>query len=126
MKKLFVVCLALVLPLTAVVHASVSIKASLVVESNQVNLAWIATPGSVYALITTTNLSQPWQPVSGQPATFTTSNNSLAVTLPINPVAGFFQVVRLDTQGPQIYQTSPLNNTIGVSLQAVRIAGLAQ
>ncbi len=125
MKKLFVVCLALVLPMTGVVHAGVSIKASLAFEStNQVNLAWIATPGSVYALTTTTNLSQPWQPVSGQPGTFSTTNNSLAVTLPINAVASFFQVVRLDTQGPQIYKTSPLNNAIAVSQQAVLQAWL--
>ena len=125
MKKLFIVCLALVLPLSASVHASVSIKARLVVESNQVNLAWIATPGSVYALSTTTNLLQPWQPVSDQPATFTTTNNSLAVSLPVDSVARFFQVVRLDTQGPQIYQTSPLNNAIGVSQQAVLQAWLS-
>ena len=119
MKKLFIVCLALVLPLSASVHASVSIKARLVVESNQVNLAWIATPGSVYALSTTTNLSQPWQQTN-----YTTTNNLLSVTMPINSVARFFQVVRLDTQGPQIYQTSPLNNAIGVSQQAVLQAWL--
>ncbi len=125
MKKLFIVSLALVLPMTAVVHASVPIKASLAFESaNQVNLAWIAAPGSVYALSTTTNLLQPWQPVPGQPPTFSTTNNSLAVTLPISSVASFFQVVRLDTQGPQIYQTSPRNNAIGVSQQAVLQAWL--
>ncbi len=126
MKKLFVVCFAVVLALTAAVHASVPIKSSLVLGgANYVNLAWIATPGSVYALNTTTNLLQPWQPVSGQPGTFTTTNNSLAVTLPINSVARFFQVVLLDTQGPQIYQTSPLNNAIGVSQQAVLQAWLS-
>jgi formylglycine-generating enzyme required for sulfatase activity len=125
MKKLLAVFLVLVLLMTAIVHAGLPIKSIIVLgPTNYVTLSWVAAPGSVYAVSTTTNLLQPWQPVPGQPATFTTTNNTLEVTVPIHSVASFFSVVRLDTQGPQIYQTAPLNNAIGVSQQAVLQAWL--
>ena len=88
-------------------------------SSNYVNLSWIANPGVVYVLKTSTNLSQPWQQTN-----YTTSNGTLAVSMPLTGSARFFQVVRLDTQGPQIYKTSPLNNSIGVSQQSVLQAWL--
>jgi Immunoglobulin I-set domain len=127
MRKLFAALIALVLPLCAPVHAGLPINSRLAMNaSNFVNITWVAKPGSVYVLYTTTNLSQAWQPVTGQPATFTTTNNMLAVNLPISTVVRFFQVVRLDTQGPQIYQTSPPNNGIGVSQQAILQAWLRE
>jgi hypothetical protein len=71
--------------------------------SNAVQIAWNAYPGQSYVIQTTTNLTQPWQ--SG--ATLTTTSNSIHQSFPVAGVARFFKVVRLDTQGPEIYQTSP-------------------
>jgi hypothetical protein len=116
---------ALLVAFTGNAQANLPIKTSFIFDgTNRVTLAWVAYPGMVYALNTTTNLLQPWQPAPGQPATFTTSNNSLIFSFPVNAAACFFQVVRLDTQGPKVSRTSPLNNSVGVSQQAVLQAWL--
>jgi hypothetical protein len=79
--------------------------------SNAVQVIWNAYPGKSYVLQTTTNLAGPW---SNSP-TLVASSNSLAFSFPITVAAQFFKVVKLDTEGPQIDQTSPLDGGFAVS-----------
>jgi formylglycine-generating enzyme required for sulfatase activity len=71
-------------------------------------------PGGSYVIQTTANLAQPWQ--SG--ATLTTTNNAIYQSFPVTGTAQFFKVVKLDTDGPEIYKTSPFDGAIGVNPQA--------
>ena len=82
--------------------------------SNAVQIAWNAYPGESYVIQTTTNLAQPWQ--SG--AMLTTTNNAIYQSFPVAGTAQFFKVVKLDTDGPEVYKTSPFNGAIGVNPQA--------
>ena len=82
--------------------------------SNAVQVIWNAYPGKSYVLQTTTNLAGPW---SNSP-TLVASSNSLAFNFPTTVAAQFFKVVKLDTEGPQIDQTSPLDGAIAVDPQS--------
>ncbi len=82
--------------------------------SNAVQIAWNAYPGESYVIETTTNLAQPWQ--SG--ATLTTTNNAIYQSFPVTGTAQFFKVVKLDTDGPEVYRTVPFDGAIGVNPQA--------
>src|ERR1017187_6435278 len=82
--------------------------------SNAVQIIWNAYPGKSYVLQTTTNLAGPW---SSSP-TLVASSNSLAFNFPTTTGAQFFKVVKLDTEGPQIDQTSPLDGAIAVGRQS--------
>src|SRR6266851_5738933 len=82
--------------------------------SNSVSIGWNAYPGKSYVLQTTTNLARPWQG-SG---TLTATSNSIFQSFPISGTAQFFKVVKLDTDGPEVYKTSPFDGAIGVGSQA--------
>jgi hypothetical protein len=87
-------------------------------RSNAVQIAWNCYPGKSYVVQTTTNLAQAWQNAPTTPATLTTTNNSLSYTFPVTGKAQFFKVVKLDTDGPEVYKTAPFDGAIGVSPQA--------
>jgi formylglycine-generating enzyme required for sulfatase activity len=82
--------------------------------SNAVQVIWNAYPGKSYVLQTTTNLAGPW---SNSPTLVATSN-SISFNFPTTAAYQFFKVVKLDTEGPQIDQTSPLNGAIAVNRQS--------
>src|ERR1039457_1215329 len=82
--------------------------------SNAVQIAWNAYPGKSYVLQTTTNLSGSWSNSS----TLVATSNSLCFSFPTTAKAQFFKVVKLDTEGPQIDQTSPMDGAIAVSRQS--------
>ncbi len=82
--------------------------------SNAVQVIWNAYPGKSYVLQTTTNLAGPW---SNSPTLVATSN-SLSFNFPTTAAAQFFKVVKLDTEGPQIDQTSQMNGAIAVAPQS--------
>src|ERR1035437_5226153 len=82
--------------------------------SNAVQVAWNAYPGKSYVLQTATNLSGSWS----NSATLVATSNSLAFSFPTTAKAQFFKVVKLDTEGPQIDQTSPLDGAIAVDRQS--------
>jgi formylglycine-generating enzyme required for sulfatase activity len=82
--------------------------------SNAVQVVWNAYPGKSYVLQTTTNLAGSW---SNSP-TLIASSNSLAFSFPTTAGAQFFKVLKLDTEGPQIDQTSPLDGAIAVDRQS--------
>src|ERR1035437_3851720 len=126
MKRLFAVCLGVGL-LARVGSAVVThVKCNLFFNgSNAVQIAWNCYPGESYVIQTTTNLAQPWQNAPTTPATLTTTNNALSYTFPVAGKAQFFKVVKLDTDGPQVYQTSPFNGAIGVGFQATIQIGRA-
>ncbi len=65
-------------------------------------------------LQTTTNLAGPW---SNSPTLVATSN-SLSFNFPTTAAVQFFKVVKLDTEGPQIDQTSPMDGAIAVDPQS--------
>ena len=73
--------------------------------SNAVQVAWNAYPGKSYVLQTTTNLAGAWSSSS----TLVAVSNSLVFNFLTTAKAQFFKVVKLDTEGPQIDQTSPLD-----------------
>ncbi|HAO77489.1 MAG TPA: hypothetical protein DCQ92_00670 [Verrucomicrobia subdivision 3 bacterium] len=82
--------------------------------SNAVQVAWNAYPDKSYVLQTATNLAGSWSNSSPLVAT----SNSLAFSFPTTAKAQFFKVVKLDTEGPQIDQTSPLDGAIAVDRQS--------
>jgi hypothetical protein len=82
--------------------------------SNAVQVIWNAYPGKSYILQTTTNLAGPW---SNSPTLVATSN-SISFNFPTTASYQFFKVAKLDTEGPQIDQTSPLNGAIAVDRQS--------
>src|ERR1035441_7559342 len=71
--------------------------------SNAVQVAWNAYPGKSYVLQTTTNLAATW----ANSPTLVATSNSLSFSFPTTAAAQFFKVVKLDTEGPDITQTSP-------------------
>ncbi len=78
--------------------------------SNAVQIIWNAYPGKSYVLQSTTNLAGPW---SNSPTLLATSN-SVSFNSPTTASTQFFKVVKLDTEGPQIDQTSPMDGAIAV------------
>src|ERR1017187_3627922 len=86
--------------------------------SNAVQIAWNCYPGKSYVVQTTTNLAQPWQNAPTTPPTLTTTTNWLSYSFPVIEQAQFFKVVRLDTDGPEVYKTVPFDGAIGVNPQA--------
>src|ERR1035437_4588494 len=82
--------------------------------SNAVQVIWNAYPGKSYVLQTTTNLAGPWS----NSQTLVATSNSLAFSFPTTAKAQFFKVIKLDTEGPQIDQTSPMNGAIAVGRQS--------
>lgn len=48
----------------------------------------------------------------------TTTSNSIYQSFPVTGTAQFFKVVKLDTDGPEVYKTSPFDGAIGVNPQA--------
>ncbi len=82
--------------------------------SNDVQVIWNAYPGKSYILQTTTNLAGPWS----DSLTLVATSNSISFNFPTTAAYQFFKVVKLDTEGPQIDQTSPLNGAIAVDRQS--------
>jgi len=82
--------------------------------SNAVQVVWNAYPGKSYVLQTTANLAGSW---SNSPTLFATSN-SLSFSFPTTAAAQYFKVVKLDTEGPQIDRTAPLDGAIAVNRQS--------
>src|ERR1035437_9770558 len=89
--------------------------------SNAVQVAWNPYPGKSYVLQTTTNLAGRWSNSS----TLVATSNSLSFSFPTTAAAQFFKVVKLDTEGPQIDQTSPLDGAIAVGRQSPIQVGLS-
>ncbi len=115
MKRLFAVCLGAALVVRVGSAVVLPVNCALFYNgSNAVQIAWNAYPGESYVIETTTNLAQAWQ--SGAP--LTTTNNSIYQSFPVTGAAQFFKVVKLDTDGPEVYQTAPFNGAIGVDPQA--------
>jgi hypothetical protein len=82
--------------------------------SNAVQVIWNAYPGKSYVLQTTTNLAGIW---SNSPNLVATSN-SISFNFPTTVGSQFFKVVKLDTEGPVITQTSPSDGAIAVLPQS--------
>ncbi|MBM3882116.1 MAG: hypothetical protein FJ387_20745, partial [Verrucomicrobia bacterium] len=81
---------------------------------NQVLIAWEALAGKSYQLRTTTSLLTPWQVLATDPAVLQAQGASLSYTVPIEPGTRFFQVVKLDTEPPQIVRLAPVDGAIAV------------
>ena len=125
MKRLFAVCLGV--SLLARIGSAVVIPVNCNIffnDSKAVQIAWNGYPGKSYVVQTTTDLAQPWQNALTTPATLTTTNNWLSYTFPVTGKAQFFKVVKLDSDGPEVYKTSPFDGAIGVGLQATLQAWL--
>jgi hypothetical protein len=119
MKRLFAVCLGVGLLAWVGSAVVIPVNCNLFFNgSNAVQIAWNAYPGKSYVIQTTTNLAQPWQNAPTTPATLTTTTNWLAYSFPVAAKAQFFKVVRLDTDGPEVYKTAPFDGAIGVNPQA--------
>ena len=115
LKKLIALCLALLSTSAALAALQTPINFNFSFNgSNAVQISWNAYPGKSYVLQTATNLSGSWS----NSATLVATSNSLSFNFPTTAKAQFFKVVKLDTEGPQIYQTSPLDGAIAVSPQS--------
>ncbi len=86
--------------------------------SNAIQVAWNAAPGSIYRLQTSTNIAGPWLDALPNPGTITATNSQIFQSLPVSATSQFYRVTRLDTDGPEIYQVSPLAGSIAVSQTA--------
>src|ERR1035438_6187931 len=119
MKRLFAVCLGVGLLVRIGSAVVIPVNCNLFFKgSNAVQIAWNAYPGESYVIQTTTNLAQPWQNAPTTPATLTTTNNSLSYSFAVTSKAQFFKVVKLDTDGPEVYKTAPFDSAIGVDPHA--------
>ncbi|MEI7938574.1 MAG: SUMF1/EgtB/PvdO family nonheme iron enzyme [Verrucomicrobiota bacterium] len=119
MKRLFAVCVGVGLLGQVGSAVVIPVNCNLFYNgSNAVQIAWNCYPGKSYVVQTTTNLAQPWQNAPTTPATLITSTNWLAYSFPVIGKAQFFKVVRLDTDGPEVYKTAPFDGAIGVDPQA--------
>ena len=118
MKRLFAVCVGVGLLARVGSAVVIPVNCNLFYNgSNAVQIAWNCYPGKSYVVQTTTNLAQPWQSAPTTPPTLITSTNWLAYSFPVIGNAQFFKVVRLDTDGPEVYKTAPFDGAIGVSHQ---------
>jgi formylglycine-generating enzyme required for sulfatase activity len=86
--------------------------------SNVVQIAWNCYPGKSYVVQTSTNLAQQWQNAPTTPPILSTTTNWLSYSFPVTRKAQFFKVVRLDTDGPEVYKTAPFDGAIGVDPHA--------
>ena len=119
MKRLFAVCLGVGLLARVGSAVVIPVNCNLFFNgSNAVQIAWNCYPGKSYVVQTTTNLAQPWQNAPTTPSTLTTTTNWLSYSFPVTSKAQFFKVVKLDTDGPEVYKTAPFDGAIGVSGQA--------
>ena len=119
MKRLFAVCVGVGLLARVGSAVVIPVNCNLFYNgSNAVQIAWNCYPGKSYVVQTTTNLAQPWQNAPTTPPTLITSTNWLAYSFPVIGKAQFFKVVRLDTDGPEVYKTAPFDGAIGVDSQA--------
>ena len=115
MRKLLALYLALLSTSSALAALQTPINFNFSFNgSNAVQVMWNAYPGKSYVLQTTTNLSGSWS----NSATLVATSNSLSFNFPTTAKAQFFKVVKLDTEGPQINQTSPMNGAIAVGTQS--------
>ncbi len=105
--------------LPAAGHAATGINANIFFDgTNRISVLWNATPGKVYVLQSATNLAGPWQAAPGLPAAWTATTNWLGTNWLVEPTPRFFKVVKLDTDGPEVFKTAPFDGAIGVSRQA--------
>jgi formylglycine-generating enzyme required for sulfatase activity len=119
MKRLFAVCLGVSLLARVGSAVVIPVKCNLFFNgSNAVQIAWNCYPGKSYVIQTTTNLAQPWQNAPTTPPTLSTTTNWLSYSFPVAAKAQFFKVVKLDTDGPEVYKTAPFDGAIGVDPQA--------
>jgi hypothetical protein len=121
-KRLIAVCFVLLSCCTAFSSPQTTIDFNFSFNgSNAVQIAWNAYPGKSYVLQTATNLPGPW---SDSPI-LVASSNSLSFSFLTIAKAQFFKVVKLDTEGPQIEQTWPMDGAIAVNPQGAVQAWLS-
>ena len=86
--------------------------------SNRITLTWEAVPTKLYHIRTTTALGQqPWQNFT--PAPLYAFNNLIRFHDTNNQPARFYQVVKLDTDPPEIWRLNPGSNAVAVARQSV-------
>jgi formylglycine-generating enzyme required for sulfatase activity len=117
LKKLnwFGLLVALLSSFIPSLKADTEVIPSLEVITNTVQIRWAAGPSNVFLLRATTNLTQPMQP---QLPTLIATSNTAGVSLPIQSGARFFSVVKLDHEGPEIYNQRPADHAIANDPQA--------
>ena len=97
---------------------SVSIAYDAGSTSNNIVLTWEAIPTKRYHIQTTTALfQQPWQTLTLTP--IYASNNLVRFRDTNNQPARFYQVVKLDTDPPEIWRLNPGSNATAVARQNV-------
>jgi hypothetical protein len=118
-KRLFAVCLGVGLLVRAGSAVVIPVNCNLFFNgSNAVQIAWNCYAGKSYVVQTTTNLAQQWQNARTTPPILSTTTNWLSYSFPVIGKAQFFKVVRLDTDGPEVYKTAPFEGAIGVNPHA--------
>lgn len=120
MKRLFAVCLGVGLAARVSSAVVIPVNCNLFSNgSNAVEIAWNTYPGKSYVIQCTTNLARPWQNAPTAPPILTATTNWLSYSFPVAANLQFFKVVKLDTDGPEVYKTVPFDGAIGVGLQTV-------
>ena len=116
-NPLLLVPLLLVLPCAAQplpVASSISYEGTN--SSNNIVLTWESIPTKTYRVLTTTALGQPWQ--TNAPGSIYSSNNLVRFRDTNNVPARFYQIVKLDTDPPEISRLYPGSNSFSVALQS--------
>ena len=90
--------------------------------ANPVLLTWEAVPTKVYEVLSTTALGQPWQPVSGNPVL--AERNWVRFATQAGATTRFYQVVKRDTDPPDLAWSSPRDGAIAVGRQSAIAACL--
>ena len=86
-------------------------------SSNRVVISWEAIPGKQYQVRAASLLDGlPWQTLTSVPLFAT--NNLIRFRTPFGPSSQFFQVLKVDTDPPEIWRLKPASNGIAVSRQS--------
>jgi formylglycine-generating enzyme required for sulfatase activity len=83
--------------------------------TNKILLTWEATPTKLYNVLTTTVLSQPWQPLTN--GSVLASNNLVRFRTQADASARFYRIVKLDTDPPEIWRLAPTDGAVAVERQ---------
>ena len=100
-------------PLPGVGTIGIDVRSS----SNRVVISWEAIPGKQYQVRAASSLDgSPWQTLTSVPLFAT--NNLIRFRTPFGPSSQFFQVLKVDTDPPEIWRSKPASGAFAVPRQS--------
>lgn len=111
----------LILSVCAVVFADLPLRADtnvipkLTVHTNMVRIQWAADPSNAFVLKSTADIAAPMQVTQSN---IVAISNAAGMALPMTGGSRFFSVMKLDREGPDVYDISPPDTGIAVASNA--------